>query len=135
MNHIQSAIAEYLEQQTLLHTVKDRSACRVYPSLAVKIRQTGSLLLDGGRQSENSYTVEVTAISDRERTGTTALLSSLMAPLLRGIPMGERTLRPMHLETEDDTLSFDLVLCVAVPPESFDPAGSSEKMEHIHLPL
>ena len=48
--------------------------------------------------------------------GNTDLLASLPPVLLRGVPMGERTLHPLDIKTEGDALTFDLVLCVPVPP-------------------
>lgn len=55
-----------------------------YPLLAVSVREDGTVLVDGGRQAEHTYRVTVSAASDRERDGNTALLSSLTPVLLRG---------------------------------------------------
>ena len=68
----------------------------------------------------------VSAASDRERDGNTALLSSLTPILLRGVPMGERTLHPLELKTEGETLTFTVELCVPLPrPEKpgMEPPG------------
>ena len=71
--------------------------------------------MDGGRQAEHTYRVTVSAASDREREVNTALLSSLTPVLLRGVPMGERTLHPLELKTEGETLTFTVELCVPLP--------------------
>ena len=60
--------------------------------------------------------MSVTACSDRNRDGNTGLLASLPPVLLRGVPMGERTLHPLDIKTEGEELTFSLVLCVPVPP-------------------
>ena len=68
----------------------------------------------------------VSAASDREREGNTTLLSSLTPILLRGVPMGERTLHPLELKTEGETLTFTVELCVPLPqPEKpgMEPPG------------
>ena len=88
----------------------------VYPLLAVAVREDGTVLVDGGRQAEHTYWVTVTAASDRNRDGNTALLAALPPLLLRGVPMGERTLHPLDIKTEGEELTFSLVLCVPVPP-------------------
>lgn len=97
-----------------------------YPLLAVSVREDGTVLVDGGRQVEHTYRVTVSAASDRERDGNTALLSSLTPVLLRGVPMGERTLHPLELKTEGETLTFTVELCVPLPqPEKpgMEPPG------------
>ena len=40
---------------------------------------------------------------------------SLTPVLLRGVPMGERTLHPLELKTEGETLTFTVELCVPLP--------------------
>lgn len=78
------------------------------------------------RQAEHTYRVTVSAASDREREVNTALLSSLTPVLLRGVPMGERTLHPLELKTEGETLTFTVELCVPLPqPEKpgMEPPG------------
>ena len=73
-----------------------------------------------------TYRVTVSAASDRERDGNTALLSSLTPILLRGVPMGERTLHPLELKTEGETLTFTVELCVPLAqPEkpAMEPPG------------
>ena len=77
-------------------------------------------------RSEHTYRVTVSAASDRERDGNTALLSSLTPVLLRGVPMGERTLHPLELKTEGETLTFTVELCVPLAqPEkpAMEPPG------------
>lgn len=105
----------------------DRTRARgEYPLLAVSVREDGTVLVDGGRQAEHTYRVTVSAASDREREGNTALLSSLTPILLRGVPMGERTLHPLELKTEGETLTFTVELCVPLPqPEKpgMEPPG------------
>ena len=84
------------------------------------------MLVDGGRQAEHTYRVTVSAASDREREVNTALLSSLTPVLLRGVPMGERTLHPLELKTEGETLTFTVELCVPLAqPEkpAMEPPG------------
>ena len=117
MKAIQDAVTAYLEQATGVRTVADRTrAPGVYPLLAVAVREDGTVLVDGGRQAEHTYRVTVTAASDRNRDGNTALLASMPPVLLRGVPMGERTLHPLEVKTEGEELTFSLVLCVPVPP-------------------
>ena len=117
MKAIQDAVTAYLETATGVRTVADRTrAPGVYPLLAVAVREDGTVLVDGGRQAEHTYRVTVTACSDRNRDGNTALLASLPPVLLRGVPMGERTLHPLDIKTEGEELTFSLALCVPVPP-------------------
>ena len=113
MKAIQDSVAAYLQACTGVRTVADRTRARgEYPLLAVSVREDGTVLVDGGRQAEHTYRVTVSAASDRERDGNTALLSSLTPILLRGVPMGERTLHPLELKTEGETLTFTVELCV-----------------------
>ena len=117
MKAIQDAVTAYLEQAAGVRAVADRTRVSgVYPLLAVSVREDGTVLVDGGRQAEHTYRVTVTACSDRNRDGNTALLASLPPVLLRGVPMGERTLHPLDIKTEGEELTFSLVLCVPVPP-------------------
>ena len=116
MKAIQDAVTAYLETATGVRTVADRMrAPGVYPLLAVAVREDGTVLVDGGRQAEHTYRVTVTACSDRNRDGNTDLLASLPPVLLRGVPMGARTLHPLDIKTEGEELTFSLVLCVPVP--------------------
>lgn len=117
MKAIQDAVTAYLETATGIRTVADRiRAPGVYPLLAVAVREDGTVLIDGGRQAEHTYRVTVTAASDRNRDGNTALLAALPPVLLRGVPMGARTLHPLDIKTEGEELTFSLVLYVPVPP-------------------
>lgn len=113
MKAIQDSVAAYLQESTGVRTVADRTRARgEYPLLAVSVREDGTVLVDGGRQAEHTYRVTVSAASDREREVNTALLSSLTPILLRGVPMGERTLHPLEVKTEGETLTFTVELCV-----------------------
>lgn len=127
MKAIQDAVRLYLERATGVRAVADRTrVAGEYPLLAVAVREDGTVLVDGGRQAEHTYRVTVSAASDREREGNTALLSSLTPILLRGVPMGERTLHPLELKTEGETLTFTVELCVPLPqPEKpgMEPPG------------
>ena len=100
MKAIQDSVAAYLQACTGIRTVADRTRARgEYPLLAVSVR---------------------------EREVNTALLSSLTPVLLRGVPMGERTLHPLELKTEGETLTFTVELCVPLPrPEKpgMEPPG------------
>ena len=134
MNAIQDAVRAYLEMATGVRTVADRSRVPgVYPLLAVAVREDGTVLVDGGRQAEHTYRVTVTACSDRNRDGNTALLASLPPVLLRGVPMGKRTLHPLDIRTEGEELTFDLVLCVPVPPAEKPGQTEPGTMECLHL--
>ena len=136
MKAIQDAVRLYLEQATGVRTVADRTRVPgVYPLLAVAVREDGTVLVDGGRQAEHTYRVTVTAASDRNRDGNTALLASLVPVLLRGVPMGERTLHPLNIKTEGEELTFDLVLCVPVPPAEKPGQTEPEIMETLRLGL
>ena len=134
MKAIQDAVTAYLEKATGVRTVADRTrAPGVYPLLAVTVREDGTVLVDGGRQAEHTYRVTVTACSGRNRDGNTALLASLPPVLLRGVPMGERTLHPLDIKTEGEELTFSLVLCVPVPPAEKPGQTEPGTMECLHL--
>ena len=138
MKAIQDAVTAYLHKVTGVRTVADRTRVTgEYPLLAVAVREDGTVLVDGGRQAEHTYRVTVTACSDRNRDGNTALLASLVPYLLRGVPMeredGNRTLHPLDVKTEGEELTFSLELCVSLPePEK---PGQTEPgiMESLHL--
>ena len=140
MKAIQDAVTAYLETATGVRAVADRiRAPGVYPLLAVAIREDGTVLVDGGRQAEHTYRVTVTAASDRNRDGNTALLSSLVPCLLRGVPMetadGSRTLHPLDVKTEGEELTFSLELCVPVPPDESSGEAATETMKTLSLGL
>ena len=117
MKAIQDAVTAYLQKVTGVRAVADRTrVAGEYPLLAVAVREDGTVLVDGGRQAEHTYRVTVTACSDRNRDGNTALLAALPPVLLRGVPMGKRTLHPLDIKTEGEELTFSVVLCVPVPP-------------------
>ena len=116
MKAIQDAVTAYLQKVTGVRTVADKTrGAGEYPLLAVAVREDGTVLVDGGRQAEHTYRVTVTACSDRNRDGNTALLSSLAPCLLRGVPMGDRVLHPLDVKTEGEELTFSLELCVPLP--------------------
>ena len=143
MKAIQDAVTAYLQEQTGVRTVADRTRVQgEYPMLAVAVRENGTVLVSGGTQAEHTYRVTVTAASDRNRDGNTALLASLVPLLLRGVPMeanmggsdgsegyascGKRVLHPLDIRTEGEELTFSLELCVALPqPEKpgMEPPG------------
>lgn len=138
MKHIQETVAAFLEAETGIPTVCDRTPVRgKYPLLAVSVAEQGTLLLSGGRQAEHTYQVTVTAAADRERQENTALLSGLTPVLLRGVPMetvGERrTLHPLDIRTGDDTLTFRLELCVALPEAKHGTQSAAEPMQTLHF--
>ena len=138
MKAIQDAVTAYLEQATGVRAVADRTrVAGEYPLLAVAVREDGTVLVDGGRQAEHTYRVTVTATSDRNRDGNTALLSSLVPCLLRGVPMetagGSRTLHPLDVKTEGEELTFSLELCVPVPPDGSAGEAATEKMETLNF--
>ena len=140
MKAIQDAVRAYLERATGVRAVADRTrAAGVYPLLAVAVREDGTVLVDGGRQAEHTYRVTVTAASDRNRDGNTALLSSLAPCLLRGVPMetadGSRTLHPLDVKTEGEELTFSLELCVALPEDESGGEAATEKMGTLSLGL
>lgn len=134
MKTIQDAVRLYLHKATGVRTVADRTrVAGEYPLLAVAVREDGTVLVDGGRQAEHTYRVTVTACSDRNRDGNTALLSSLVPRLLRGVPMGDRVLHPLDVKTEGEELTFSLELCVPLPElekPGMEPPGV---MENLHL--
>ena len=132
MNWIQEAVRAYLEKATGVRTVADRTRMPgVYPLLAVAVREDGTVLVDGGRQAEHTYRVTVTACSDRGRDGNTALLASLVPVLLRGVPMGERTLHPLDIKTKGEELAFSVVLCTVLP--DCGSAETAERMERLRM--
>ena len=136
MKAIQDCVAEYLLESTCVLTVADRTRARgEYPLLAVSVREDGTVLVDGGRQAEHTYRVTVSAASDRERDGNTALLSSLTPVLLRGVPMGERTLHPLELKTEGETLTLTVVLCVPLPRPEKPGMELPGRMETLNLDI
>lgn len=138
MKQIQEAVAAFLQQETGVRTVCDRTNVRgEYPLLAVAAAEKGTLLLAGGRQAEHSYEVTVTAASDRQREGNTALLAGLTPLLLRGIPMGHgeerRILHPLDVRTEEDRLIFTVELCVALPERVWEDEAAAETMGTLHF--
>lgn len=140
MKQIQEGVRAWLELAVGVKAVADRTRVRgEYPLLAVSVREDGTVLLDGGCQAEHTYQVTVTAVSDRDREGSTALLAGLPAVLLRGIPMeldGERrTLHPLGIATEGEKLTFSLVRCVPVPPLSRHEEPGPGLMRTLHLGL
>ena len=134
MKAIQDAVRLYLEQATGVRAVADRTRVPgVYPLLAVAVREDGTVLVDGGRQAEHTYRVTVTACSDRNRDGNTALLASLVPYLLRGVPMGDRVLHPLDVKTEGEELAFSLELCVPVPPDESAGEAADAYMETLNF--
>ena len=134
MKAIQDAVRAYLERAAGVRAVADRTrAAGVYPLLAVAVREDGTVLVDGGRQAEHTYRVTVTACSDRNRDGNTALLASLPPVLLRGVPMGERTLHPLDIKTGGEALTFSVVLYVPVPPAEKPGQPEPGVMQALHL--
>lgn len=140
MKHIQEAVAAYLQRETGVRTVCDRTSVRgEYPLLAVAAAEKKTVLLAGGKQAEHSYEITVTAASDREREGNTALLAGLTPLLLRGIPMerdGERrVLHPLRIRSAEDKLIFALEVCVALPEANWEGEAAAETMETLHFGL
>ena len=134
MKAIQDAVRLYLQKATGIRTVADKTrVAGEYPLLAVAVREDGTVLVDGGRQAEHTYRVTVTACSDRNRDGNTALLSSLAPCLLRGVPMGDRVLHPLDVKTEGEELTFSLELCVPVPPDESAGEAATEHMETLNF--
>ena len=129
---MQTAVAQYLEKCTGIRAAEEKSKAAGYPVLTVTVRETGSVLVDGGRQAERSYAVTVRAVSDREREGKTALLMQLSAAVLAGIPMEGRVLHPLDVKTEGDALTFTVTLCTLLPQTG---TGDAEVMETINLNL
>jgi len=138
MKHIQEAVAVYLEKESGIRTVCDRTRVRgEYPLLAVEVQEKGTVLISGGHLAEHDYQVRVHALSDREREHVGALLSDLTLHLLRGIPMMQdrvqRTLHPLHITTEENSLTFSLEVCVPVPPLPTDTPEATHSMETLHF--
>ena len=134
MKAVQDSVAAYLQACTGVRTVADRTRVRgEYPLLAVAVREDGTVLVDGGRQAEHTYRVTVTAASDRNRDGNTALLASLAPHLLRGVPMGDRVLHPLEVKTEGEELTFSLELCVPLPEPEKPGTEPPGVMENLHL--
>lgn len=134
MKAIQDAVTAYLQKVTGVRTVADKTrVAGEYPLLAVAVREDGTVLVDGGRQAEHTYRVTVTACSDRNRDGNTALLASLAPRLLRGVPMGDRVLHPLDVKTEGEELTFSLELCVPLPEPEKPGMGPPGVMENLHL--
>ena len=124
MKAVQDSVAAYLQACTGVRTVADRTRARgEYPLLAVSVREDGTVL------------VTVSAASDRERDGNTALLSSLTPVLLRGVPMGERTLHPLELKTEGETLTFTVELCVPLAQPEKPAMGPPGRMATLNLDI
>lgn len=140
MKTIQEAVRAYLQAESDVRAVSDRTrVCGEYPLLAVAIQEAGTVLVGGGALAEHTYQVTVTAVSDRDRDGSTALLSSLVPPLLRGIPLeapgGLRHLHPLNICTEADRLTFSLELCVPVPPAATASEPATEHMSTLHFEI
>ena len=134
MKAIQDAVTAYLQKVTGVRTVADKTrGAGEYPLLAVAVREDGTVLVDGGRQAEHTYRVTVTACSDRNRDGNTALLSSLAPCLLRGVPMGDRVLHPLDVKTEGEELTFSLELCVPLPEPEKPGTEPPGVMANLHL--
>lgn len=137
MNRIQQAVTAYLKDALGIRAVADRTCLAGhYPLLAVAVEARGTVLLDGGLQAEHRCAVTVTAASDRERDGKTALLAALPPLLLRGIPMdtehGQRTLHPLDIRTSGDQLTFSLELCLPLP-DTAQEGEAAEWMGVLHL--
>ena len=134
MKAIQGAVTAYLQKATGVRAMADRTrVAGEYPLLAVAVREDGTVLVDGGRQAEHTYRVTVTAASDRNRDGNTALLASLVPHLLRGVPMGDRVLHPLEVKTEGEELTFSLELCVPLPEPEKPGTEPPGVMENLHL--
>lgn len=136
MKDIQAAVTAYLQEVTGIPAVERRSRAKTYPLLSVTAREDGTVVLDGGRQAEHTYTVTVTAASDREREEADSLLARVTAALLRGVPFapgdgsGERVLHPTDIRTEGDTLTCTIGLCRRLPQPGEVPP---ELMETVHM--
>ena len=134
MKAIQDAVTAYLQKVTGVRTVADKTrGAGEYPLLAVAVREDGTVLVDGGRQAEHTYLVTVTACSDRNRDGNTALLATLAPHLLRGVPMGDRVLHPLDVKTEGEELTFSLELCVPLPEPEKPGTEPPGVMANLHL--
>lgn len=141
MKQIQAAVAAYLESETGIRTVCDRTPVRgEYPLLAVAVQEKGTVLLAGGTLAEHRFQVRVTAASSREREQNTALLSELTPILLRGVPFaaedgGRRMLHPLDINTDEEALTFTLELCVALPALSDGGETATDTMQTLHFGL
>ena len=134
MKAIQDAVRLYLQKATGIRTVADKTrVAGEYPLLAVAVREDGTVLVDGGRQAEHTYRVTVTACSDRNRDGNTALLATLAPHLLRGVPMGDRVLHPLDVKTEGAELTFSLDLRVPLPEPEQPRTEPPGVMANLHL--
>lgn len=139
MKKIQTAVAAYLEQETGIHTVCDRTPVRgEYPLLTVAVQEQGTTLLAGGQLAEHRYGLTVKAISDRERENNTALLSGLVPVLLRGVPFSDeddtgRMLHPLDIRTEDEELTFKLEVCQPLPHLFHEGESAAETMQTLHF--
>ena len=133
MMSIQQAVSTWLEAQKLAVVAETRSPARIYPVLVVNAELSDSTLCFGGKLTEQRYQVRITAAADRERAGNTALLSALVPPLLRGIPWGERTLHPLHLQSQGDELQFELSVCIPVPEETGTAPEGTHTMGQLHF--
>lgn len=140
MNHIAEAVRAYLQSETLVQAVCEGAKhAGGYPLLVVNIAENGTLLTSGGKLCEHDYALRVRYAVNRERTGETAALASLVPVLLRGVPMVlasggktvSRVLSPQDIKTEGDELSFHLKLSVPVPPRSGE--VDAEPMQTLHL--
>lgn len=134
MKDIQEAVRACLEERSGVKAVPDRSPCREYPMLAVSVREGGTVLLDGGKQAEHTYLVTVTAVSDRDREGNTALLSALVPLLLRGVPLEAegRWLHPLDIQTHGEELTFSISLCRRLPEDGGTDLGLMETL-HVRM--
>lgn len=139
MKAVQDAVRAYLQEQTGVSAVADRSLCREYPMLAVAVREDGTVLLAGGKQAEHTYRVTVTAVSDRDRSGNTELLADLAPLLLAGVPMERdgcrRMLHPLDIRTQGEELVFSLELCVPLPQAPGQGETEPELMKTLHVEL
>lgn len=137
MTGIQQAVAACLRERTGVRSVCGRSKLAEYPLLAVNASETGTVLVDGGRQVEQSVTVTVTARADRTGDGNAALLATAGQAVLGGIPMtrgGEkRVLHPLKCETDGETLTFAVTVCL--PVEAKQPEQPAPAMESLFLSL
>ena len=122
MKDIQQAVADFLAARTGVRTVCGRSKLAEYPMLAVAVEERDTVLVDGGRQTETTFAVTVTARADRTGEETTALLASVAQILPGGIPMArdgeKRVLHPLKCETKGETLAFTVAVCLPVPDRS-----------------
>lgn len=142
LKQMQDAVCDCLQRGSGIHAVPAPAKhTGEYPLLSVDIRESGSTLLSGGTQAEERFSVTVTAARDRQRTGETGLLGSLVPVLLRGVPMEvrhaphkaeKRVLHPLNLRTENEELTFDVALCVPVPPEEGGETAA-DTMQRLHF--